>query len=55
MILLPSICYKPIIGVTLIYAAIRFIKDAAEPDYIIKPPLMPIVLILGAGLGFFQA
>jgi uncharacterized membrane protein YfcA len=54
LILLPSIYYKPIIGVTLIYAAIRFILDAAKPDYIIKPPLMPIILILGAGLGFFS-
>lgn len=54
LILLPSNYYKPIIGVTLIYAAIRFIKDAAKTDYIIKPPLMPVLFILGAGLGFFS-
>lgn len=54
LILLPSIYYKPIIGVTLIYAAIRFVKDAAKPGYIIKTPLMPIVLISGAGIGFFS-
>lgn len=54
LILLPSIYYKPIVGVILIYAAIRFVKDAAKPDYIIKPPLMPIVLISGAGIGFLS-
>ncbi len=39
LILLPSIYYKPIVGVILIYAAIRFAKDAAKPDYIIKTPI----------------
>ena len=54
LILLPSIYYKPIIGAILIYSAIRFVKDAAKPDYIIKTPLMPIVLISGAGIGFLS-
>jgi uncharacterized membrane protein YfcA len=54
LILLPSIYYKPIIGAVLIYSAIRFVKDAAKPDYKIKTPLMPIVLISGAGIGFLS-
>ena len=54
LILLPSIYYKPIVGAILIYAAIRFVKDAEKPDYIIKTPLMPIVLISGAGIGFLS-
>jgi len=54
LILLPSIYYKPIVGAILIYSAIRFAKDAAKPDYIIKTPSMPIVLISGAGIGFLS-
>jgi len=54
LILLPSIYYKPIVGAILIYSAIRFVRDAAKPDYIIKTPLMPIVLISGAGIGFLS-
>jgi len=54
LILLPSIYYKPIVGAILIYSAIRFVRDAAKPDYIIKTPLMPIVIISGAGIGFLS-
>jgi len=52
---LPSIYYKPIIGVVLIYAAYRFLMDAGNSDdYEIKPPLMLVVVVSGAGLGFFS-
>ena len=51
-ILLPGIYYKPVIGVVLIYAAYRFLKDVTKSDYIIKPPVIPVVLLSGAVLGF---
>ena len=54
LINLPSIYYKPIVGAVLIYAAYRFIADAAKPDYSVKPPAMPVCLIFGAGLGFLS-
>jgi len=54
LILLPGIYYKPLIGVVLIYAAYRFIKDASKPDYEIVKANIPLVLILGAGLGFLS-
>jgi len=54
LILLPGSYYKPIIGAVLIYAAFRFVRDAAKPDYAIKTPLMPVVLLLGACLGFLS-
>lgn len=54
LILLPGTYYKPIVGAVLIYAAIRFIKDAAKPDYPLKTPLMPVVFVSGAGLGFLS-
>jgi len=54
LILLPGTYYKPIIGLVLLYAAIRFISDAGKPDYAIKTPSMPIVLVSGAGLGFLS-
>lgn len=54
LINLPSIYYNPLVGVMLIYAAWRFIKDANKLDYEIKSPLMPIIIISGAGLGFLS-
>jgi uncharacterized membrane protein YfcA len=54
LILLPGAYYKPIIGLVLLYAAIRFIFDASKPDYTIKTPSMPVVLVSGAGLGFLS-
>jgi len=54
LITLPSIYYKPMIGIVLIYAAYRFVKDAGNPDYEIKSPLMPVVILSGAALGFFS-
>jgi len=54
LILLPSLYYKPIVGVVLLYAAYRFVKDAAKPDYVVKAPIMYVILISGAGLGFLS-
>lgn len=54
LILLPGIYYKPIIGLVLIYTAYHFVVDAAKPDYKIKSPFMPLILMCGAGLGFFS-
>ena len=54
LILLPSIYYKPVIGIVLIYIAYCFVKDAGKSDYRIKPSFMPLVLISGAGLGFLS-
>jgi uncharacterized membrane protein YfcA len=54
LLLLPSIYYKPIVGVVLIYAAFHLMKDATKLDFKIKTPLMPVILISGAGLGFLS-
>ena len=54
LILLPGNYYQPIIGAILIYAAYRFVRDAGKPDYRIKHPLMPVVVMSGAGLGFLS-
>jgi len=54
LILLPGQYYKPIIGVVLVYAAIRFYIDSKKSDYVIKKPVMPVVLFSGAALGFLS-
>lgn len=54
LILLPSIYYKPIIGLVLIYTAYHFVMNAAKPDYKIKTPFMPVILLFGTVLGFFS-
>ena len=54
LIVLPDIYYKPVVGVLLIYAAFRFAKDAAKPDYTITTPVMPVVFLSGAALGFLS-
>ena len=54
LILLPDIYYKPIVGLVLLYAAFMFVRDANKPDYAIKKPVMPIIVISGAGLGFLS-
>jgi uncharacterized membrane protein YfcA len=54
LILLPGAYYKPIVGLVLVFAAFRFVMDAAKPDYMIKPPPMPAVLASGAALGFLS-
>jgi hypothetical protein len=42
------------IGLILIYAAFRFVKDAAKPDYQIRTPLRSVMLSLGAMLGLLS-
>ena len=54
LILLPSMYFKPVIGIVLIYAAFRFVKDAKKPDYTIKIPKIPVVVLSGASLGFLS-
>lgn len=54
LITLPGAYYKPIVGAVLIYAAYRFVRDAGKPDYTVKPPMLPVVLLCGAGLGFLS-
>jgi uncharacterized membrane protein YfcA len=54
LILLPNHYYKSIIGLVLIYAAFRFVKDGAKPDYQIKTPLRSVMLALGAVLGLLS-
>ena len=54
LILLPGVYYKPIVGAVLLYAAIRFVFEARKPDYAIRTPSMPIVLVSGASLGFLS-
>ncbi len=54
LILLPSIYYKPIIGIVLIYCTFLFIKEATKYDYKIKPPLLIIMVFFGAVLGFIS-
>jgi len=54
LILLPGMYYKPIIGLILLYAAVRFYIDSKKSDYVIKKPVMPVVLVSGAALGFIS-
>jgi uncharacterized membrane protein YfcA len=54
LINLPGIYYKPIVGIVLIYAAIRFVMNATNHDYVIKNAQVPIILVSGAGLGFLS-
>ena len=54
LILLPGVYYKPIVGVVLIYAAIRFYIDSKKSDYVVKKPVMPVALLSGAALGILS-
>lgn len=54
LINLPGIYYNPLVGVMLIYAAWRFMRDANKLNYQIKSPLMSVIIISGAGLGFLS-
>lgn len=51
---LPAIYYQPLIGFFLIFAAYYFLKDKNSTDYTVKPPVTPVLLTSGAGLGFFS-
>ena len=53
-ILLPSIYYKPIVGVVLIYAAYRLVKGATKQDYTVQTPRRPVALVFGAKIGFLS-
>ena len=54
LILLPGQYYKPVIGLVLVYAAVRFYIDSKKSDYEIRKPVMPPVLFSGASLGFLS-
>ena len=54
LINLPASYYKPIVGVILVYAAYRMLKDSANQGYAIRTPLIPVMLFSGAGLGFLS-
>ncbi len=49
---LPTIYYKPLVGLILIYAAWHFLRDASKAEYEVKQPRLPLVLVSGTGLGF---
>ncbi|MFT5233649.1 MAG: putative membrane protein YfcA [Candidatus Krumholzibacteriia bacterium] len=51
---LPSTYYKPVLGLVLIYAAIRFTKDNSFKDQALNKPDRMIVLLIGAVLGFLS-
>jgi len=54
LINLPGIYYKPVVGVILIYAAYRMLVDSSKQDYIVRPPVLPLVLVSGGVLGFIS-
>lgn len=54
LIELPSIYYKPIVGVVLIYAAFRFVLTTTKADYPLKKPSLPLIFLSGSGLGFMS-
>lgn len=50
---LPNQTYKIIVGLCLIYAALTIFSHANKTDGIeVKPVAKPVLLVLGAGLGF---
>lgn len=52
---LPANIYKPIVGITLIYAAWRSFKTANEAStYSIQEPSVLVLLLSGASLGFLS-
>lgn len=54
LILLPSIYYKPIIGIVLIYGAFRLSITAQKSDYTIKKSVIPVILLMGSAIGFLS-
>lgn len=54
LIQLPGIAYKPIVGIFLIYAAWRFLKDSARHEYELRPLNFRLVLLAGSLLGFLS-
>jgi len=54
LILLPSIFYKPVIGLILLYAAYRFLTSARQATYNVQQTNIYIVLLSGSVLGFLS-
>lgn len=54
LIMLPGEYYKPVVGLVLVYAAWRFVLDAAKPDYALRKASLWVILLVGAGLGFLS-
>lgn len=54
-IVLPSVYYKPLVGVVLLFAAWRFMQEAQQhKTREITPLPFPVALFLGAGIGFLS-
>jgi uncharacterized membrane protein YfcA len=51
---LPTHIYKPIVGVILIYAAWYSFRTASKSAYVVKLASVPVLLLLGAILGFLS-
>ena len=52
---LPASVYKAIVGVVLVYSAVRiFFSAKAEADQETRKPPLALALVLGAGLGFLS-
>lgn len=52
---LPSQLYKTLVGLTLIYAAWTIYRHASKSEIeVIQPVKRPILMVLGAGLGFLS-
>jgi len=51
---LPAIYYKPLIGAVLIYAAAHLLMNARRAEYPVRVPMKPLLILCGAGLGFFS-
>ena len=54
LIQVPSLYYRPLVGVILIYAAYRMYTDSTRQNYTVERPVMPVVLTSGAMLGFIS-
>ncbi len=53
-ITLPDIYYRPLVGVVLVYSAVRLLLPAAPTEAAPKPPSMPVALVAGALLGLLS-
>ena len=51
---LPPHLYRPVLGAILIFAAWRLFVRTERPDGEIRPPALPVAMIIGAVLGFFS-
>lgn len=54
-IVLPTTLYKPIVGIVLIYAAVRLFFSAGKPQSVEPRPInFPLAVLLGAGIGLLS-